>query len=77
MVEKFTSYGELNSVVLPDGSTVQTNSGTLLFYPESFKGDTRTVYLMGEANFKVKKNPRSTLYCKIGNSVCHGIGNRV
>ncbi|MEG1007695.1 MAG: FecR domain-containing protein [Bacteroides sp.] len=57
MVEKFTSYGELNSVVLPDGSTVQTNSGTLLFYPESFKGDTRTVYLMGEANFKVKKNP--------------------
>lgn len=66
MVEKFTSYGELNNVVLPDGSTVQTNSGTLLFYPESFKGDTRTVYLMGEANFKVKKNPEKPFIVKSG-----------
>lgn len=64
MVEKTTSYGELSNLVLPDGSMVQTNSGTILFYPESFKGNTRTVYLMGEANFKVKKNPKQPFIVK-------------
>lgn len=55
MVEKFTPVGEMNSIILPDGSRVQTNSGTMLLYPETFKGDNRTVYLIGEANFKVAK----------------------
>ncbi|MEG1402240.1 FecR domain-containing protein [Bacteroides sp.] len=57
MVEKLTPYGNFDRIVLPDGSIVQTNSGTVLFYPKTFHGDTRTVYLMGEANFKVKTNP--------------------
>lgn len=57
IVEQFTPIGEMNTITLPDGSQVQTNSGTMLLYPEIFKGDTRTVYLIGEANFKVKKNP--------------------
>ncbi|WP_195629688.1 FecR family protein [Bacteroides finegoldii] len=57
MVEKFTPAGDTDMIELPDGSRVQTNSGTLLLYPETFKGDTRTVYLIGEANFKVQKNP--------------------
>lgn len=57
MIEQFTPAGEMNTITLPDGSQVQTNSGTMLLYPETFKGDTRTVYLIGEANFKVAKNP--------------------
>jgi len=57
MVQQFTPDGNMKTVELPDGSLVQTNSGTLLLYPKAFKGDTRTVYLIGEANFKVKKNP--------------------
>ncbi|WP_071144911.1 FecR family protein [Bacteroides ihuae] len=57
MVQQFTPDGNMKTVELPDGSFVQTNSGTLLLYPKAFKGDTRTVYLIGEANFKVKKNP--------------------
>lgn len=57
MVEGFTPAGTMNHIQLPDGSMVQTNSGTILLYPETFKGDTRTVYLIGEANFKVKKDP--------------------
>lgn len=56
MVERFTPAGEMETIELPDGSTVQTNSGTLLLYPETFEGKTRTVYLVGEANFKVRKN---------------------
>lgn len=57
MVQHFTSAGDMAVIKLPDGSEVQTNSETLLFYPEVFNGATRTVYLVGEANFKVKKNP--------------------
>lgn len=56
MVEHLTPVGSMNTIKLPDGSLVQTNSGTLLLYPEIFKGNTRTVYLIGEANFKVKQN---------------------
>lgn len=57
MIENYTPTGDMNTIKLPDGSEVQTNSGTVLLYPKTFKGDTRTVYLVGEANFKVKKNP--------------------
>lgn len=64
MVEKFTPAGNMNMIELPDGSKVQTNSGTILLYPEAFKGDTRTVYLVGEANFKVKKNPEQPFIVK-------------
>lgn len=64
MVEQFTPAGNMNMIELPDGSKVQTNSGTILLYPETFKGDTRTVYLIGEANFKVKKNPEQPFIVK-------------
>lgn len=56
MLENLTQTGRMDHIQLPDGSMVQTNSGTILLYPEAFKGDTRTVYLIGEANFQVKKN---------------------
>ena len=46
MVENLTHSGKMNYIQLPDGSMVQTNSGTILLYPERFKGDTRTVYLI-------------------------------
>lgn len=64
MAERFTPSGEMECITLPDGSTVQTNSGTLLLYPEEFRGDTRTVYLIGEANFKIKKNPEKPFIVK-------------
>ncbi|KAA6349327.1 hypothetical protein EZS27_003238 [termite gut metagenome] len=46
----------LNTITLPDGSLVQANTGTIILYPESYGKDTRTVYISGEANFKVQKN---------------------
>lgn len=57
-IENYVSPGQMRLVELPDGSKVQVNSGTLLLYPEKFVGNTRTVFLVGEANFKVKKNPK-------------------
>lgn len=43
-------------IVLADGSEVFLNAGSRLVYPERFAGDKRTVYLEGEAYFKVAKD---------------------
>lgn len=45
-----------SKVVLADGTTVTLNAETQLKYPTEFKGDTREVYLSGEAFFDVKKD---------------------
>ena len=74
MVENFTQSGQMSHVELPDGSIVQTNSGTILLYPETFKGDTRTIYLIGEADFKVKKNPDKPFIVKSGTMAVTALG---
>lgn len=70
MIQCFVPEGEKQELILPDGSTVNINSGSILIYPKEFKGDTRTLYLMGEANFTVKKDKEhpfivSTSYLKV------------
>ncbi len=64
LTEYFTSIGDRGVLTLPDGSQVMTNSTTLLIYPKTFTHDTRTVYLMGEANFKVHKDPEKPFIVK-------------
>ena len=54
MIENYTPVADLHQVILPDGTEVILNSKTTLLYPEQFRGDTRSVYLIGEADFKVK-----------------------
>lgn len=51
-------------VTLPDGTTAYLNSGTLLVYPQKFTGDIRSVYLIGEANFDVKKDKQHPFIVK-------------
>lgn len=55
-IEKYVAPGEMQLIKLPDETIVHINAGSLLLYPEKFVGSTRTVFLIGEANFKVKKN---------------------
>jgi ferric-dicitrate binding protein FerR (iron transport regulator) len=46
-----------NSIVnLPDGSRITLNAQSKLTYPDHFTGDTRSVYLEGEAFFEVAKD---------------------
>lgn len=66
MVENYTTAGERKTVELPDGTVVQVNSSTLLIYPEKFAGDTRTVFLQGEASFDVMKNERQPFIVRSG-----------
>lgn len=65
MTQIFVPYGESRQVVLPDGSKVWVDAGSLLVYPKEFSGiDTRTVYLTGEASFTVQKNPKQPFIVK-------------
>jgi ferric-dicitrate binding protein FerR (iron transport regulator) len=52
LIECMVPNGETWSLILPDSSTVQLNSGSILVYPQHF-GKTRNVYLNGEAYFSV------------------------
>ena len=56
LVENFVPKGKQRKVTLSDGSVVYLNSGTLLIYPQTFSDGVRSVYLVGEANFDVKKD---------------------
>ena len=51
-IEYSTGKGEIKEVVLPDDSKVVLNSSSLLICPTVF-GETRSVYLLGEAVFDV------------------------
>lgn len=57
MIEYSASNGEIRTVTLPDKTTVQLNSGSVLFCPAGFTADERAVHLSGEAVFDVTKNP--------------------
>lgn len=63
MVERFVPNGERKQFVLPDGSTVWLNAGSILIYPEIFS-ETRTIYLSGEGNFTVAKDEEKPFIVK-------------
>lgn len=66
MVEYFVPNGDKQTVILPDGSTIQVNAGSLLVYPSRFSKKQRQVYLSGEANFSVVSNPKSPFIVRTG-----------
>lgn len=50
--------GEHAKITLSDGTQIWLNAGSLIKYPKEFKGDTREVYLTGEAFFDVVKDKK-------------------
>lgn len=54
LIECYIPTAEVREVLLPDGTQVMLNSKSTLLYPDRFSGKTRSVYLIGEANFRVK-----------------------
>ena len=64
LIECFVPYGEQQQIQLSDGTEVWLNAGSLLIYEKEFKGDTRTLYLNGEASFSVTKNPEKPFIVK-------------
>lgn len=46
-------FGRTSEIILPDGTKVFLNAGSRLVYPDFFKGESREVFLSGEAYFEV------------------------
>lgn len=59
-----TPNGGQFQVVLPDGTKVWLNAASSLKYPVSFSGNSRKVYLEGEAYFEVMKNAAAPFVVK-------------
>lgn len=55
-IECCTPYGDTDEVLLPDGSRVHVNSGSVLLYPDRMDGATREIHLVGEAFIEVAKD---------------------
>lgn len=68
-VELTSAYGLVSKATLPDGSDVWLNSGSTITYPLSFAGETRQVFLNGEAYFKVKADPSNRFEVLTANGV--------
>lgn len=63
--EIFVPIGETRNIVLPDGSQVRADAGSLIVYPTDFTDtETRTVYLSGLASFSVQKNEEKPFIVK-------------
>lgn len=69
-------YGESQKFTLSDGTVVAVNSGSTLIYPESFTNNTRTVFLTGEANFDVAKNPDKPFIVKTQHTAIEALGTK-
>jgi ferric-dicitrate binding protein FerR (iron transport regulator) len=59
-VEHFTPNSNIETINLPDGSSVSVNCGSIVIYPRNFTSKSREIFLSGEAKFTVipdKKRP--------------------
>ncbi len=72
--ENSSLRGEVKTITLPDGSTVMINSSTILLYPKDFGEESRTIYLTGEANFRVNKNEKVPFIVKSKNFSVTALG---
>ncbi|MFI0429287.1 FecR family protein [Mariniflexile sp. HMF6888] len=61
-------YGKRYEIKMSDGTVAHLNSGTSLRYPTNFiKGKNREVFVNGEVNFDVAKDPDHPFIVKAGN----------
>jgi ferric-dicitrate binding protein FerR (iron transport regulator) len=74
LIECFVPKGEIEEITLPDHSVAILNSGTTLIYPENFTGNSRQIYLNGEAKFTVAKDPEKTFVVKTKDMDVNALG---
>lgn len=74
MTEVCTVSGDRKTVTLPDGTVVRMNSSSVILYPEKFTGKERTVYLVGEADFKVEKDASRPFVVRLGDMDVTALG---
>jgi transmembrane sensor len=66
MNEVVIPFGKKTELLLADGTKVWLNAGSRIAFPSIFTGNTREVYLEGEACFIVAKNEKQPFIVKTG-----------
>ena len=66
----------LANVILPDGTSVSLNAGSVITYKKDFGSTHRNVHLKGEAWFEVKKNTDLPFVISAGDANIHVTGTK-
>lgn len=74
IVEKSNSKGTKSVLELSDGSKIWLNADSKLKYPQVFTGNSREVYLNGEAFFDVARNPSKPFIIHLSNGTVRVLG---
>lgn len=69
--------GKSYQMTLPDGTQVWLHAGSKLTYPTAFIDEERSVYLEGEAYFKVTHDPRHPFVINTDNVVARVLGTEL
>ena len=72
--QRIVPYGKKVQIGLPDGTQVWVNSGSKLTYPSSFTGNTRELYLEGEAYFDVVHDAKRPFILHTGKVITRVLG---
>lgn len=72
--ETFTARGATSKVLLPDGTAVWLNAESHLWFPKTFRGAQREVYLNGEAFFEVKPSRQQPFVIHLGGEQVRVLG---
>lgn len=69
-----TPRGGKYQLMLPDGSKVWMNAASSLRYPTVFDGETREVFLAGEAYFEIAHNPAQPFHVRVNDMQVEVLG---
>jgi len=72
--KKQNSKGTKSVIELSDGSKVWLNADSKIQYPALFAGDTREIFLNGEAFFEVAKNPQKPFIIHLAKGTVRVLG---
>lgn len=74
LLVKHNTRGTKSIIELTDGSKIWLNADSKLQYPEVFTGNTREVYLNGEAFFEIAKNATRPFIIHLANGTVRVLG---
>ena len=76
MAQVVIPYGKRSQIILADGTKIWLNAGSSLSYPVRFTGNSREVYLSGEAFFEVSTDRSKPFYVITGDLRIRVTGTR-
>lgn len=74
LMERQNGKATRATIELADGSKIWLNADSKLSYPEVFNGNSREVYLSGEAFFDIAANPKKPFIVHLSSGTIHVLG---